>query len=82
MDAETLSTVILLGSFLLMVFLRFPIAYSVGISTILCLISMGKDLSILPMQMVRAGRNPDRSRNVVGSFFHHHWRPDGIGGYL
>ena len=53
MDAETLSTIILLGSFLLMVFLRFPIAYSVGISTILCLISMGKDLSILPMQMVR-----------------------------
>ena len=41
MDAETLSTIILLGSFLLMVFLRFPIAYSVGISTVLCLMSMG-----------------------------------------
>ena len=53
MDAETLSTIVLLGSFLLMVFLRFPIAYSVGISTVLCLISMGQKLSVLPMQMVR-----------------------------
>ena len=54
MDAETLSTIILLGSFLLMVFLRFPIAYSVGISTVLCLLSMpGQKLSVLPMQMVR-----------------------------
>ena len=53
MDAETLSTIILLGSFLLMVFLRFPIAYSVGISTVLCLISMGQKLSVLPLQMVR-----------------------------
>ena len=46
MDAETLSTIILLGSFLLMVFLRFPIAYSVGISKVLCLISMGQKLSL------------------------------------
>ncbi len=53
MSGETLSTLILLGSFLLMVFLRFPIAYSVGISTVLCLISMGKNLTVLPMQMVR-----------------------------
>ena len=53
MDAETLSTIVLLGSFLLMVFLRFPIAYSVGISTFLCLLSMGQKLSVLPMQMVR-----------------------------
>ncbi len=53
MDAETVSTIILLGSFLLMVFLRFPIAYSVGISTFLCLLSMGQNLTVLPMQMVR-----------------------------
>ena len=53
MTGETLSTVILLGSFLIMVFLRFPIAYSVGISTVLCLLSMGSPLSILPTQMVR-----------------------------
>ena len=53
MAGENLSTLILLGSFLLMVFLRFPIAYSVGISTVLCLISMGQNLSVLPMQMVK-----------------------------
>ena len=52
MDAETLSTIVLLGSFLLMVFLRFPIAYSVGISTVLCLLTMGQKLIVLPMQMV------------------------------
>ena len=53
MSAENLSTLILLGSFLILVFLRFPIAYSVGISTALCLLSMGQNLSVLPMQMVR-----------------------------
>ncbi len=53
MSGENLSTLILLGSFLLMVFLRFPIAYSVGISTVLCLLSMGQNLSVLPMQMVK-----------------------------
>ncbi len=53
MSGESLSTLILLGSFLIMIFLRFPIAYSVGISTVLCLLSMGKSLTILPMQMVK-----------------------------
>ena len=53
MNPETLSTIILLGSFLLMVFLRFPIAYSVGISTVLCLVSMGEQLTSLPTQMVK-----------------------------
>ena len=53
MTAENLSTLILLGSFLLMVFLRFPIAYSVGISTVLCLVSMGEQLTTLPTQMVK-----------------------------
>ena len=53
MSGESLSTLILLGSFLVMIFLRFPIAYSVGISTALCLVSMGKSLTILPMQMVK-----------------------------
>ena len=53
MSGENLSTLILLGSFLVMVFLRFPIAYSVGISTVLCLLSMGQNLTVLPMQMVK-----------------------------
>ena len=53
MSGETLSTLILLGSFLIMIFLRFPIAYSVGISTVLCLLSMGQNLTVLPLQMVK-----------------------------
>ena len=53
MSGENLSTLILLGSFLLLVFLRFPIAYSVGISTVLCLLSMGQNLTVLPLQMVK-----------------------------
>ena len=47
------STIILLGSFLPVVFLRFPIAYSVGISTVLRLISMGEQLTSLSTQMVK-----------------------------
>ncbi len=53
MDAETLSTIILLGSFLIMILLRFPIAYAVGISTALCLVSMGQNLVSLPQLMVK-----------------------------
>ena len=53
MSGETLSKLILLGSFLIMIFLRFPIAYSVGISTVLCLLSMGQNLTVLPLQMVK-----------------------------
>ena len=53
MSGETLSTLILLGSFLVMIFLRFPSAYSVGISTVLCLLSMGQNLTVLPLQMVK-----------------------------
>ncbi len=53
MDPETLSTIILLGSFLVMILLRFPIAYAVGISTVLCLISMGQSLVSVPQMMVK-----------------------------
>ena len=53
MDPETLSTIILLGSFFVMILLRFPIAYAVGISTVLCLVSMGQSLVSLPQLMVK-----------------------------
>ena len=53
MTPETLSTLILLGSFLVMIVLRFPIAYAVGISTVLCMASMGQNLVSLPQQMVK-----------------------------
>jgi len=53
MNPETLSTVILLGSFLVMILLRFPIAYAVGLSTIFCMMSMGQALQTLTQQMVK-----------------------------
>ena len=53
MTPETVSTIVLLGSFFVMIFLRFPIAYSVGISTVLCMLSMGQNLVTLPQQMVK-----------------------------
>ncbi|MDO5022808.1 MAG: TRAP transporter large permease [Eubacteriales bacterium] len=53
MTPESISTLILLGSFLVMIALRFPIAYAVGISTVLCMLSMGQSLVTLPQQMVK-----------------------------
>ena len=53
MNPETLSTIILLGSFLLMIVLRFPIAYAVGLSTVFCMLSMGQPLVTLVQQMVK-----------------------------
>ena len=53
LSAEDISTIILLGSFLLMILLRFPIAYAVGLSTVFCLLSQGNALMTLPQQMVK-----------------------------
>ena len=53
MSGEAFSTLVLLGSFFVMIMLRFPIAYSVGISTVLCMASMGQNLVTLPQQMVK-----------------------------
>ena len=53
MNPEIFSTIILLGSFLVMIFLRFPIAYAVGLSTVFCLLSQGQARVTLPQQMVK-----------------------------
>ena len=53
MSLEALGTIILLGSFFVMIMLRFPIAYAVGLSTVFCLLSQGQMLVTLPQQMVR-----------------------------
>lgn len=53
MDAQTLAIVVLLGSFLIMIFLRFPIAYAVALSSILCLLSQGLPLTTVCQQMVK-----------------------------
>lgn len=53
MSAENIAIIILIGSFLLMILLRFPIAYAVAISSILCLSYLGKDLNIVCQQMIK-----------------------------
>ena len=53
MNPEVFSTIVLLGSFLVMIFLRFPIAYAVGLSTCICLAQQGLNLSTVPQQMVK-----------------------------
>ena len=53
MNAESIAILILLGSFFLMILLRFPIAYAVGISAALCLLYMGKPLSSVTQFMVK-----------------------------
>lgn len=53
MDAQSLAILILLGSFFIMIILRFPIAYAVALSTIFCLASQGLNLNVLCQQMVK-----------------------------
>lgn len=53
MTYNTAAIAILLVTFLVMVFLRFPIAYAVAISAIFCLIYQGLPLSTLVQQMVK-----------------------------
>lgn len=53
MTINSTAIAILLISFLVMVFLRFPIAYSVAISSILCLVYQGKSLSSLSLYMIK-----------------------------
>ena len=53
MTYNTTAIAILLVSFLVMVFLRFPIAYAVAISAIFCLTYQGLPLSTLVQQMVK-----------------------------
>ncbi|MCR5322674.1 MAG: TRAP transporter large permease [Lachnospiraceae bacterium] len=53
MTVNTAAILILLGSFLLMILLRFPIAYAVGISSVLCFLYMGIPISTVCQQMVK-----------------------------
>lgn len=53
MDTQTLATLILLGSFFLMIILRFPIAYAVGLSSVFCMLTMGSALSDVCRLMVK-----------------------------
>ena len=53
MTPDVMYTILLLGSFLVMIFLRFPIAYAVGLSTCICLAQQGLNLATVPQQMVK-----------------------------
>lgn len=53
MSPTNLAILVLLGSFLLMVLLRFPIAYAVALSSLLCLLSQGLPLTTICQQMVK-----------------------------
>ena len=53
MSGETLAIVVLLVSFFAMVFLRFPIAYAVALSSVFCLLSQGLPLTTICQQMVK-----------------------------
>ncbi|HHX59880.1 MAG TPA: TRAP transporter large permease [Epulopiscium sp.] len=53
MDANTIAILVLLASFFIMIFLRFPIAYAVALSSLLCLLYQGLPLSIIGQQMVK-----------------------------
>ena len=53
MDIQTLAIITLLGSFAVMIFLRFPIAYAVGLSSILCLLVQDKSLMDVCRLMVK-----------------------------
>ena len=53
MSVETFAIIVLLGSFILMILLRFPIAYAVALSSLLCLLSQGLPLTTIGQQMVK-----------------------------
>jgi len=53
MDINAIAILILLGSFAVMILLRFPIAYAVGLSSVFCLMSMGNSLNAICRLMVK-----------------------------
>ncbi len=53
MSIQALAVLVLLGSFAVMIILRFPIAYAVGISSVLCLLVQGQNLADVSRLMVK-----------------------------
>lgn len=53
MDVQSLAILVLLGSFFLMIFLRFPIAYAVGLSSVFCMLVQGSSLGDVCRLMVK-----------------------------
>lgn len=53
MSVETMATIVLLVSFLIMILMRFPIAYAVALSSLFCLLVQGLPLTTICQQMVK-----------------------------
>ena len=53
MAVDTIAIWVLLGSFFLMILLRFPIAYAVALSSVLCLVYQGLPLTTVCQQIVK-----------------------------
>ncbi len=53
MDTQSFAILVLLGSFAVMIFLRFPIAYAVGLSSVFCLLAQGNALIAVPRLLVK-----------------------------
>ncbi|MDA3955691.1 TRAP transporter large permease [Oceanispirochaeta sp.] len=53
MIVDSMAIFVLLGTFFLFILLRFPIAYAVALSSILCLMNQGLPLSTVAQQMVK-----------------------------
>ena len=53
MTAQTLAIIVLLVSFFVMIFLRFPIAYAVGLSSVFCMMVQGQALTDVCRLMVK-----------------------------
>ena len=54
MSVQSMAIAVLLVSFLVMILLRFPIAYAVALSSLLCLLSQGLPLTTICQQMVKS----------------------------
>ena len=57
MTVNSTAIAILLISFLVMIILRFPIAYAVALSSLFCLLSQGLPLTTICQQMVKGIRS-------------------------
>ncbi len=53
MSAEGMAILVLLASFFIMIMLRFPIAYAVALSSVMCLVYRGNSLNVVCQQMVK-----------------------------
>ena len=53
MQTDAVAIALLIVGFLVLILLRFPIAYAVAIASLACLVYQGTNLNVLPMQMVK-----------------------------